>query len=555
MRINSGDGRNCPGAAAVPAYVCRFEFESGHSFLGFTMSGLPELFADKMKRLMGDEWDDFLQGLGCPRVRGLRVNTAKAEASAICGELPFSLVPVSWTDNGFSFLEQDGEVRPAGHPYYAAGLYYLQEPSAMAPASRLPIAAGDKVLDLCAAPGGKATELAVRLAVADATQDSRLRGAGIAGTGQRGFLIANEVVATRVKALLHNLEQTGMRNYCVLNESPDRLTAFFPEFFDKILVDAPCSGEGMFRKEEAARALWSQNRVEDCARTQEQILEEAYRMLKPGGMLLYSTCTFSPEENEQRIASLTESHPDMRLCRIPPATGFSPGREDWVPGGNAELQRCVRIWPHRARGEGHFMALLQKGNPDAFVPCRMSGDGNVEVNGRRTKGRKHSSDRAMPGKEEKQLLRDFFCDILCDTDTADRIAENARVWTTQAYLPAVSPEKLKGLHVLRNGLYLGDWKKKRFEPSHSLALYLEKDACRHSIRLAPGDPRLEEFLRGGDTVLQGEDLHETVIPDRSVGKTENSWILVCVGEYPVGWGKIIGNKLKNKIPPGWRKQY
>ena len=250
---------------------------------------------------------------------------------------PFHLTPIPWIPNGFYYEREDD---PARHPFYYAGLYYLQEPSAMTPASILPVMPGEHVLDLCAAPGGKATAL----------------GAKLAG---EGLLVANDISASRAKALLKNLEIFGIRNSFVTNAYPAKLAEQFAGAFDKILVDAPCSGEGMFRKDLANARVWSLEKVKECAKTQHEIIRQAVSMLRPGGLLLYSTCTFSPEENEQTIASLLQEDTRMRLVEIPWQEGFSHGRPD-LADGNVELEKCIRIFPHRMGGEGHFLALLYK---------------------------------------------------------------------------------------------------------------------------------------------------------------------------------------------------
>ena len=252
---------------------------------------IPAHFAARMKELLGDkEYADFLASYDDARLYGMRVNTSKIT----CGEFekicPFEIKKIPWIPNGYYY--NGDEVQPAKHPYYHAGLYYLQEPSAMTPASRLPVEPGDAVLDLCAAPGGKATELG-----------ARLKG--------KGVLVANDVSASRARALLKNIELFGIGNTFIVSETPDRLSGYFEGFFDKILMDAPCSGEGMFRKDPAVMRAYEQNGVEFYAKLQREIIIPAVRMLKPGGYMLYSTCTFSPEEDEQAVEFLLGNCPDM----------------------------------------------------------------------------------------------------------------------------------------------------------------------------------------------------------------------------------------------------
>lgn len=555
----------------------------------------PTEFKEKMKKLLADEYEAFEASYEKPRKRGLRVNEHKLSTEEFAKRSPFPLEPIPWVKNGFFYPD---EVRPARHPYYAAGLYYLQEPSAMTPASRLPLEAGDRVLDLCAAPGGKATELAARLSVLDASD--------------RGLLVANDISPQRTRALLHNLEMMGTDNYCVLNESPERIAEAFPEFFDKILVDAPCSGEGMFRKEEEALRLWSPERVADFAAQQKKILAEAYTMLKPGGMLLYSTCTFAPEENEQQIADFLQMHPDMKLQDIEPYEGFSQGRPDWVRSEKRdknpeqerekdsakncsleELKKCVRIWPHKMDGEGHFLALMKKskgmpaeeitayGTEHTMIGDTMTGQAmtgqepeagvdNVRNNtdrkrkeGRKNRGKKelkkktgkNAAGQNRPDKDQLRLLKEFLCAIT-DTAAAEALCSRVEKRQDKAFLPAAVSDKLNGLHVVRGGVYIGEWKKNRFEPSQTWAM-VQKNVLRESDReqnrdeqgpqagllnhtvlaLSADDRRLKQYLAG-------ESFPAEEMPD--------GWALVCADGFPVGWAKVVRGIAKNHYPVSWR---
>ena len=506
----------------------------------------PEGFEKRMKELLGEEAEAFLASCDRPRRRGLRVNTARTGAERFPAEAPFKLERIPWTENGFYYPETE---RPARHPFYAAGLYYLQEPSAMAPAALLPLRPGERVLDLCAAPGGKATELAARLAVLDRTSGS--------ASARPGILYANEYVPARAKALLRNLEMAGARNSCVLNERPDRLAGAFPEYFDKILADAPCSGEGMFRREEDARKLWSEERVEACARTQKEILEQAYRMLRPGGQLLYSTCTFAPEEDEEQAAAFLQAHPDMTVEETARYPGFSGG----LPGhglSEEEARRCVRIWPHRAEGEGHFAVLFRKaGGPAAagrYGPGR-----ELEREERRAPGRargqagkrgKTPASAARPDREQRRLLTAFLRQTAGLTETgAEELAGRVTVRQGRAFLPAAPEEQLAGLHVIRNGLYLGDWKTKRFEPSQAFALALDAGPAA-AADLPADDPRVGQYLRGEPVEIGGLPAESAV---RSAAGEDSGWRLVCADGHPLGWAKQTGSILKNKYPAGWRR--
>ena len=301
------------------------------------MKQLPEKFLSRMESMLGKEFPAFLQSYDFPRKFGLRVNTNKISVEEFLEISPFHLEPIPWIDNGFFYDEND---RPSRHPYYFAGLYYLQEPSAMTPANRFSVNPGEYVLDLCAAPGGKATEL----------------GAKLQGNG---FLVANDISNSRAKALLRNLELFGIKNSMVTNETPAKLAKYFPEFFDKILVDAPCSGEGMFRKDPDVAKTWDETRPEFFGKLQREIVTQAISMLKPGGELLYSTCTFSPIENEGLISFILENFPEIELLTLDDYEGFTKGCPDW---GNKDtrLKKCIRIFPHHMEGEGHFLALMKK---------------------------------------------------------------------------------------------------------------------------------------------------------------------------------------------------
>ncbi len=487
----------------------------------------PAEFKNRMQRFLAEEYESFEASYERPRRRGLRVNEYKISAEEFAKLFPFPLEPIPWIKNGFFYPD---DVHPARHPYYAAGLYYLQEPSAMTPASRLPLRSGDRVLDLCAAPGGKATELAARLAVLGS-----------------GSLVTNDISQQRAKALLHNLEMTGTGNYCVLNETPERLARSFTSYFDKILVDAPCSGEGMFRKEEEALRLWSPQRVTDFAAQQKKILAEAYKMLRPGGMLLYSTCTFAPEENEEQIAYFLSEHPDMELQEIGPYEGFSPGRPEWTSGSVEELKKCVRIWPHKMDGEGHFLALMKKAAimemPDV-EESESSGErgkkGKEPGKKKQKKGKDGAEISHAPNKEQRKLLQTFLCDIVGDAAFAEEFCGRVEVRQEKAFLPWQSGRMLSGLHVMRGGQYLGDWKKNRFEPSQAWAMTLQSERngveCR-TLSFDPEDPGLKRYLSGESFTAEN---------------AKEGWTLICAGKYPVGWAKVVCGTAKNHYPASWR---
>ena len=517
------------------------------------MVNLPEEFEIKMKKLLGAGYEEFLASYDRPRNFGLRVNVDKISPEEFEKIAPFHLTKIPWTENGYYYEEQD---MPARHPFYYAGMYYLQEPSAMTPASRLVSQPGDKVLDLCAAPGGKATELGARL-------------------HGKGVLVANDISASRAKALLKNIEVFGIRNSFVVNEVPAKLAENFPEFFDKILVDAPCSGEGMFRKDPAVAKVWDGNKPFECAKQQKEIITRAAQMLAPGGDMLYSTCTFSPEENEQVIQFLLDSRDDMEIRETQPYEGFAPGRpevayEGWDGEctdpvrrkmGTPDLKKCVRIWPHKMAGEGHFLALLHKKAPGETARAQEN-DRNGHPN-RETTVDEHKnpvqgaiSDIKCIGKPETKALTEFFADVSMEMNW-----KQVEVRKGQVYLVPEALGTRKGLVFLRNGLYLGEIRKDRFEPSQSFAMALKKEEYTAVVDLDYSDVRVEKYLRGetlevDDIVEHNLQEAEKMSDTKSMKKRlEKGWQLVCVNGYPLGWGKLVNGILKNKYHAGWRMKY
>lgn len=452
------------------------------------LPALPEAYIHQMTRLLGDEAEAFFRSYNSPRVHGLRINPAKLEENSpafIRMREAFQLEPVPWCATGYYYAE---EARPGKHPYHAAGLYYIQEPSAMSSAELLDPQPGETVLDLAAAPGGKTTQLAAKL-------------------GSDGLLLANEIHPARAKILSENTERMGLANTVVLNEPPDRLAAKFPAAFDKIMLDAPCSGEGMFRKDPEAIQEWSPDQVKKCAARQIDILDQAIIMLKPGGLLAYSTCTFNREENEQVIEQALARYPDLSLVRT------------------------ERIWPHRARGEGHFVAILQKAGEAEQKPSLLKDK------------RKRKANRAAD--EAWKQFEAFAGQIL--TGLPILPPGEALLFGEQLYwLPSgrqgwLRPELLDGLRVLRPGLHLATVRKNRLEPAHALALALPADAFRQKADFSPDAPELAAYLRG------------EVIPAPADSATWNNWLTVAVDGYPIGWGKQTMGTIKNHYPKGLRQ--
>lgn len=465
---------------------------------------LPRAFEEKMKHLLHEEYEDYIRCFDEPRHFGLRVNTNKISVEDFLKIAPWPLRPIPWIQNGFYY---DGEnIHPAKHPYYFAGLYYLQEPSAMTPANRLPVEPGERVLDICAAPGGKATELG-----------AKLNGSGV--------LITNDISSSRAKGLLKNLELFGIGNMLVLSEEPGKLTEYFREYFDKILIDAPCSGEGMFRKDKKMVKAWEEHGPAFFSKIQRSIITQAASMLRPGGSLLYSTCTFDATENEQVIEYLLSQYPEFELCRIEPYEGFSSGIPELSDSVNASLSKTVRIFPHRMRGEGHYLALLKKGVPEDPVEGQRKKKKVLKGNAKAEK---------LPGE-----LAAFWEEISWTLDASRLDIHGERIY----YMPEDLPD-MRRIRFLRSGLLLGELKKNRFEPSQALAMCLKSQEYGKILDFPLGDGRIMKYLKG-----------ETLEVEDKTSAKEKGWYLVCVDGYPLGFGKLAGQTLKNKYLPGWRCQY
>ncbi len=461
---------------------------------------LPEQFLDRLRLLLGDDYDNYLASFETVYGQTLRVNRLKMTPADLIRRFVFE--PVPWCENGFYY---QGEERLSLHPYYYAGIYYLQEPSAMAPAHFLPVEPGDHVLDLCAAPGGKTTALAAKL------------------QGE-GLLVANDISASRCKALLKNMELAGVKNAVITCETPEKLAKRFRGFFDKILVDAPCSGEGMFRKEPAMAKEWSPELVEDYAAIQKNILEQAAKMLKPGGKIMYSTCTYSPQENEQSVEYLLESG-EFEVLPLPLEDHMAQGMPQHSKSKDPSLANCRRFWSHRVKGEGQFAALLQKKTGDDF--------GEMEISSKTVSSKKKARPAAKAGSEKwpEEMVK-FTKSIGFSIDPARVIFLEERAF----YLPDGLPN-VRGIRQIRSGLYLGDCKKKRFEPSQALAMALKSEEFANTFSMELSDDRIDRYLKG-----------ETI-----EGDVRDGWVLICVEGYPLGWGKAANGRIKNKYYKGWRK--
>lgn len=446
---------------------------------------LPEKFLEKMKDLLKNEYKAFLESYNNKKYQGLRINTLKISVEDFVKISPFKLTPIPWCKDGFYYEE---EKRPAKHPYYHAGLYYIQEPSAMAPVGILKPNPKEKVLDLCAAPGGKSVQIA-----------SYLKGEGV--------LVTNDINMKRVKALIKNIELYGVKNSIVTNESPEKLAKYFSKYFDKILIDAPCSGEGMFRKDPSMIKSWEKHDDIYYAPIQRDIMANIPNMIKSQGHILYSTCTFSPEENEKVIKDFIDANEGFKIIDIPKNHGFSKGKSEWAQD-DKRVEMCARLWPHKLDGEGHFLS---------FMETSLEDHKSIKTYNRKVK----------PTKE--------FYDFV-NLNLNIELEGAFEVHNDQLYLLPKEVPNLKGLKVLRSGWMLGTYKKNRFEPSHALAMGLRYEDAKRVVNFHRDDGEVIKYLKGETLNINGE----------------KGWTLVCVDGFPLGWAKQTGNILKNHYPASWR---
>lgn len=437
---------------------------------------LPEAFLNNMLALLGDEYPAFLHALDAPAALALRLNPKRHGAEDAA--MPYIFGSVPWCREG-RYLAAQGEDRPGRSVAHAAGAFYLQEASAMASAAALGAMPGERVLDLCAAPGGKSTQIAAAL-------------------GGRGLLVSNDPVPSRAQALAGNLERMGASNAVVTCALPGKLAKRWPECFDAILVDAPCSGEGMFRRDPAARDEWNPASPEGCARRQAEILDQAAWMLRPGGRLVYSTCTFNQLENEGSVLGFLARHPD-----------FAP--EDFeLPGVGPSRSGMLRLFPHRVQGDGHFVARLRHtglGSPDKTPPIR-------------------------PDHAITALLDAIERDV-CRLD----IIDGMRILRQGEWLyarPLACPD-LEGLRVINPGLCLARLGHSHIEPAHALAMAIDPDCARRRHELDEAAARA--WLRGEPVPCNGE----------------RGWTLALYRGMPLGWGKVSDGVLKNHLPRGLRR--
>lgn len=471
-------------------------------------TALPLAFMARMAALLDEEFPPFLAVLNQKPVPALRVNTLKLPVEQFQALSPWALTPVPWCPEGFTL---DRKANVGTHTYHEIALYYVQDASAMAVAALLAPRPGERVLDLCASPGGKSTHIASLLA------------------GQ-GVLVANDVDRGRADVLRRNLERWGATNALVLNETPERLAAAWPDSFDRVAVDAPCSGEGMFRKNDEARYHWSEAHVAGCALRQRDILDSAARLVRPGGRLVYATCTFAPEEDEGVIWHFLRSHPDFELVEPPWHAGFQPGRPAWAewpaatgdveasPEPPAALGRTVRLWPHKLQGEGHFVAVMQRAGADAPAPWRPVQPARLAP-----------SDRAV---------LEAFWQPLIDLPLPEPLLLRPREPQVAEVLapPADAPDTA-GLRTALSGWRLGTLRKGRFDPSHALAMALRAEQVRQCLDESLGSELVARYMRGETLDVPGPD----------------GWVLIAVESFPVGWGKRSAGLIKNHYPKSLRR--
>ena len=469
---------------------------------------LPEGFKERIKKDLGKEADSFLGSFFDVPKRGLRINALKAGVRAE-EEITRGLKKIPWEEHGY-YYEEDTGFAPGRMPLHRAGAYYIQEPSAMAPAGFLDVRPGMCVLDLCAAPGGKSTQTAAYL-------------------GGSGLLVANEPVRDRARILSQNIERMGIKNALVISHDPKELVPAFPASFDRILVDAPCSGEGMMRRDETAIEQWSPENVAMCAKRQEGILDSAAVMLKPGGRLVYSTCTFSFDEDEEQVKHFLERHPDYHLAEARPCAGM-----------RAE-QGMIRIWPQDGYGEGHFMAVLERDGELKSASCGYRGRMEKPLNNKQIR--------------EAAPFREFVSNVIKDGAFREYLLDSSKLFmfgSRLCALPEAGLPALTGLKVIRAGLELGEIRKGRFIPAHSLALALSRENAMRVLELDNTGEEAERYLAGATlTKESGRYYDET--PEGKAFTNENAgWGLVTVSGISIGWYKASNDIFKNHYPKGLR---
>ncbi|WP_333589104.1 RsmB/NOP family class I SAM-dependent RNA methyltransferase [Ligilactobacillus acidipiscis] len=454
---------------------------------------LPQEFVDKYRNLLGEESDAFFTSFDQPSEKGFRINPLKSDPQKIQYALN---KPVEYTKYGYYGSVSGKSLE------HQSGYVYSQDLSAMYVAENVSVAPKARILDLCAAPGGKSTQVASLM-------------------NNQGLLVSNEINHARAKILAENVERIGAKNVIVLNESPARLAEVFQDYFDQILVDAPCSGEGMFRKDHQAVSYWNKDYPQQCAGRQKEILTSAYQMLAPGGSIIYSTCTFAPEEDEQVVEWLLEQYPALQIQPIKKYPGMDDGRPEFADS-NSDLSDAVRLWPHHFKGDGHFIAKLTDTRPK-----------KAAVSVKKVK-KKRMNQRQSLTKEQLALWEDFSAVL---TDGFHFSLADLRCYGDHLYFYQHSWPDISHLKFMRPGLLLGQFKKKRFEPAYTLALALQPQDCSQILEVSHDD--WAKYVHG-ETILAGGS------------SLRNGWkLLVCEGK-PFAFGKLVNGTVKNFFPKGLR---
>lgn len=469
---------------------------------------LPIEYTSKISKFFGDDFDEYMGSFEKKYFMGIRANLLKINEDELSNILDFELSEkVPWCDTGFYYK---GNVRPAKNPYYNAGLFYIQEPSAMSVGAMLPICEGDKVLDLCSAPGGKATHIATKL-------------------NNTGVLVCNDISTSRCRGLVKNIELNGVSNAIITNETPKKLSNYFGCYFDKIIIDAPCSGEGMFRKDKETLKNWTKDSPLIYHKMQIEILDNAKDMLSDGGIIAYSTCTFSPEENEMTIYEFLKNNKEFELIDFDKTKGFVRSSLDFLKcvdsidfayANSINLEKCGRLLPHKVDGEGHFLALIRKVS---------SGKNDMEkLKDRNIKEFQKIKNETM--KEVKVFFEEY---------TNISISEFKNLYVHKASLFSIPDElNLDGLRIIRSGFHIGEFKKNRFEPSQALAMSYG-EYFKNRISLSISDDRIARYFKGESFSID------------DISNVGDGWAVVCIDKYPIGFGKVHKNRLKNKYAVGW----
>ena len=450
-----------------------------------TIPVLPQKFCDNMKMILGEQFEDYLASFTSPSNTALRINPFKRWTGFDYKD--FHLRKIDWTENGY-YYQNDNAGKTI---YHDSGLYYIQDASAMAVVELMDIKPHEKVLDLCASPGGKSTQISEKLK-------------------NTGLLVSNEIVPSRAKTLSFNIERMGITNAIVLNESVEKISDKFPKYFDKVLVDAPCSGEGMFRKNHEAINEWEKTDIYSCAKRQLDILEKASICVKSGGTLAYSTCTFNIEENEHVIAKFLTHHPDFYIANNDKSHFFSSGIDirQYYKDIDIDTTKCVRLFPHIQECEGHFICIMKRKEI-----------GEIE----------YKNEKTNINNKTRDVVKKWFKDNNMSVDI-----DNISIINDNIYQNPEFTINVKTLKFLRYGLHLGQIIKDRFEPSHSLALAIKNPQNVINIDKS----QLEKYLHGD--VLNCEN-------------NNNGWYIISYENIPIGWGKNVNGTIKNYYPKGLRK--